>query len=71
MNDATEILDHVIEERRREFFLEAHRFWDHRRMLIPFDPPVGDPYPKGGFYGDTRCFPLPDLERDNNPNIGS
>lgn len=71
VNDATEILDHVIEERRREFFLEAHRFWDHRRMLIPFDPPVGDPYPKGGFYGDTRCFPLPDLERDNNPNIGS
>ncbi len=71
VNDATEILDHVIEERRREFFLEAHRFWDHRRMLIPFDPVVGTPYPKGGFYGDTRCFPLPDLERDNNPNIGS
>lgn len=71
VNDATEILDHVIEERRRELFLEGHRFWDHRRMEIAFDPPVGTPYPKGGFYGDTRCFPLPDLERDNNPNIGS
>lgn len=71
VNDDTEILDHVIEERRREFFLEGHRFWDFRRFDLPFDPPVGTVYPKGGFYGDTRCFPLPDLERDNNPNIGA
>lgn len=71
VNDDQEILDQVIEERRRELFLEGHRFWDFRRFNLPFDPPVGTPYPKGGTYGDTRCFPLPDLERDNNPNIGS
>ena len=23
----------------------------------------------GGTYGDQRCFPLPDIERNNNPNI--
>ncbi|MHB1168733.1 MAG: RagB/SusD family nutrient uptake outer membrane protein [Longimicrobiales bacterium] len=70
--DPDEILNHVIEERARELFLEGHRFWDIRRFELPFDPPPGTPYPVlGGLYGDMRCFPLPNLERDNNPNIGS
>jgi hypothetical protein len=48
------------------------RFGDARvnRLELPFDPPAGSPYWQGGTYGTTRCLPLPDLERDNNPNIG-
>lgn len=71
-SDPAEILDHVIEERARELFLEGQRFSDIRRLEVAFDPAVGIPYPVlGGEYGDMRCFPLPNLERDNNPNIGS
>jgi hypothetical protein len=70
--DPAAIRAHVIEERARELFLEGQRLWDIRRFDLPFNPPVGAPYPVlGGSYGTTRCFPLPDLERDNNPNIGS
>lgn len=69
--DPAEIRSHLIDERARELFLEGQRFWDIRRFELPFDPPAGTPYPVlGGVYGDMRCFPLPDLERDNNPNIG-
>lgn len=67
--DPQEIHDHVIQERARELFLEGQRFWDMRRFEIPYDPPAGEPYPKGGFFGDMRCFPLPNAERYNNPNI--
>jgi len=39
-----------------------------RRMLGK--PAKTTPFPlKGGTYGDTRCLPLPDVERFNNPNI--
>jgi hypothetical protein len=66
--DPAAIQAQVIEERRREFFLESQRFFDVARLNVPFDPPVGTPYVKGGLYGDMRCFLLPDVERDNNPN---
>ena len=66
-----EIRAHLIEERRNELFLEGHRQYDFLRFNLPFDPPPGAPFPiKGGFYGDARCLPLPDVERVNNPNIG-
>jgi len=60
----------VIEERRREFFLEGHRMGDLRRLNLPFLPAPGAPYGAGGTYGNQTCFPLPDIERINNPNIG-
>jgi hypothetical protein len=60
----------LIEERRRELFLEGHRLGDIRRYNLPLDPAPGSPYVNGGTYGDQRCFPLPDVERINNPNIG-
>ena len=68
---ATQITDHImLEERRRELFLESHHLYDMRRFDLPFLPPAGTPYPdKGGFYGTATCFPLPDVERDNNPNL--
>jgi starch-binding outer membrane protein, SusD/RagB family len=68
---AAQVRAQIIEERRRELFLEGHRLGDMRRFQIPPNPAAGTPYsPGGGTYGDQQCFPLPDVERINNPNIG-
>ena len=67
---AAQVLAQIIEERRREFFLEGHRLGDIRRFNLPLNPAVGTAYVQGGgTYGDQRCFALPDVERLNNPNI--
>jgi starch-binding outer membrane protein, SusD/RagB family len=68
--DEAAIQAQIIEERRREFFLEGHRLGDMRRYNLPFFPATGTAYNKGGAYGDARCFPLPMVERLSNPNIG-
>ncbi len=70
-SNAAEIQRQVIEERRRELFLEGHRFYDIARLDLPLVPAPGTPYRNGGVYGNTRCLPLPAIERLNNPNIGS
>jgi len=68
--DAASIQTLVIDERRRALFMEGFRNYDLQRFNLPFNPAVGTPYPfKGGSYGNTRCLPLPDVERFNNPNI--
>ena len=64
-----EVMAQVIEERRRELFLEGHRLGDIRRYELPLVPAPGSTYINGGSYGDQRCFPLPDVERIHNPNI--
>ena len=65
-----QVLDQIIEERRRELFLEGHRLGDIRKYNLALRPAPGTPYTiGGGTYGDQRCFPLPDIERNNNPNI--
>jgi hypothetical protein len=70
--DAASVQAFLITERAKELFLEGHHFWDINRFNLPLDPPAGSPYPiKGGTYADLRCLPLPDIERLNNPNIGS
>ncbi len=67
---AAQVLAQIIEERRREFFLEGHRLGDIRRFNLTLTPAVGAVYVQGGgTYGDQRCFPLPAVERNNNPNI--
>ncbi len=63
--DPVEIAAQVREERRRELFLEGQRLNDLIRFNLPFDTGVN---PKGVTYGDTKCLPLPDAERLNNPN---
>jgi hypothetical protein len=85
VNDTAEVLSHVIDERRRELYLESHHYFDKRRFHalaaargvppaqlspnLPYTPPMGAQFVHGGFYGDQRCLPLPDVERLNNPNI--
>ena len=67
--NADTVLMQVREERRRELFLESHRLGDMRRLNLPLIPAAGTTYPRGGIYGDQRCFPLPGVEANNNPNI--
>jgi hypothetical protein len=64
-----EIQQQVIVERSRELFLEGHHLNDLRRFDLPLLPSPGADYRQGGSYGSVRCFPLPDVERDNNANI--
>lgn len=66
---STDVRTQIIEERRREFFLEGHRLGDMRRYGIAFTPAAGTAYQYGGVYGTQTCFPLPDVERINNPTI--
>lgn len=69
---AEEVLDHIIQERSRELFLEGHHLGDVNRYQIPLTPAPGAPFKDGGGeYQAQTCFPLPDTERDNNPNINS
>ncbi len=63
------VVDQIIEQRRREFFLEGHRLGDIRRLGLTPSPAPGSPYVSGGAYDAQSCFPLPDVERINNPSI--
>lgn len=68
--DAAAVRAQLVEERRRELFLEGHRLFDTIRYNVPLNPAPGAPYPNGGgTYGSNKCLPLPDIERLNNPNI--
>lgn len=69
----------LVDARQTQLFLEGTRLYDIQRFmkvdpsLVPLDPPSGTNYPKGGKYGDLggkMCMPLPDIEKQNNPNIG-
>jgi hypothetical protein len=68
-----EVMSQIIEERGRELFLEGQRLGDVIRYGLPLFPPPGSPFPVGGtatgVYGTQVCFPLPAVERLNNPNI--
>jgi hypothetical protein len=67
---AAQVKSQLVEERRREFFLEGHRLYDFRRFSLPLNPAAGAAYTVGGgVYSDAVCFPLPTVERNNNPNI--
>ena len=67
---AAQVLTQLVEERRRELFLEGHRLGDLRRYKLPLLPAAGTAYTlAGGVYDAQSCFPLPDVERINNPNI--
>jgi hypothetical protein len=66
---AQQIKDQIVEERRREFFLEGRRLGDLRRYGGFEQWTWGkNPY-VGNEYGRTQCFPLPDSEVTGNPNV--
>lgn len=66
-----EIRNKVIDERRRSLFLEGGlRLYDLRRYKdrygLDFFPTTN---PQGAPMGSATCFPLPDVERNNNPDL--
>jgi hypothetical protein len=68
-SNAAEIMNQIIYERRAELFLESQRFGDIRRYNVPLVPVPGTAYPNGGDWQDARCFPIPGIETDANPNV--
>ena len=58
----------LIEERRRNLFLEGQRLGDVQRFDIALKPAPGATFVFGDTYGTTTCLPLPDAERQANPN---
>lgn len=64
--DSQEILLKLFDERARTLFLEGKRMGDLRRYL---DASGIDLFPTGPGFGDQTCFPLPDAERETNPDI--
>lgn len=77
-SDPIEIRNKVIDERRRSLFLQGQRMGDLRRYSRTFENlPVSGRFPDGtafdidppSQYEDGVCFPLPDAERDTNPDI--
>ncbi len=64
-------LAELVDQRRRELFLESHHLGDVIRLNIAIQPAAGTAYHFGGNYGTQLCFPLPSSERLNNPLIGS
>ena len=67
--DKATVVAEIVEQRRRELFLEGHRLGDLRRLGLTPVPAPGAPYVNGGTYDAQSCFPLPDVERINNPSI--
>ena len=65
-----QIVAQIVEERRRELFLEGHRLGDFHHFGLPILPAANTNYLTSGTYGTQACFPLPDVERINNPSIG-
>ncbi|MEP6507280.1 MAG: RagB/SusD family nutrient uptake outer membrane protein, partial [Gemmatimonadales bacterium] len=61
----------LIDQRRRELFLESQHLGDVIRYGIALAPAAGTSYHFGGLYATQICFPLPAAERLNNPLIGN
>jgi starch-binding outer membrane protein, SusD/RagB family len=69
-NDPAAITSQLMYERKVELFLESHSLGDLRQYNLPLTPVPGAVFKDGsGTYASQRCFPLPDVERLNNPNI--
>ena len=48
-----------------------HRLGDIHHFGLTIQPAAGAAYPASGVYGTQSCFPLPDVERINNPTIAA
>ena len=67
-SNAAEIRAELINQRRRELFLEGQHLGDLIRYNITPQPAAGTAYHGSGVYGNQLCLPLPDAEKNNNPN---
>ncbi len=71
--DAASVLTELMEQRGREFYLEAKRMGDFRRnpAAVLNVPQPGTEYFREGFapIGNQTCWPLPLAETDNNRNF--
>jgi len=65
--DLQELMDQIIDDRRREFFLEGRHHGDMIRYGIPFQS--GTHPLLGIVYGDHECFDIPIAEINSNPNV--
>ncbi len=70
---AANFLTNLIDQRRRDFYLDGHRMGDLRRYLRLYNL---DFYPKGAYlgsatttYGDVMCWPINTAEITNNPLV--
>ena len=75
-SDSNEILAQVLEERRRELWMQGTKLGDMLRVLERADLPMIDGLDfdsglnqRGQAYGSGTCYPLPLAEKDNNPNF--
>ncbi|MEP7382160.1 MAG: hypothetical protein ABI910_10770 [Gemmatimonadota bacterium] len=71
--DPASVLKELYLQRSFEFYLEGRRLADFRRSPASVSgiTAAGDPYFKPGYAntGTQTCYPLPRVERDNNPNM--
>jgi len=67
--DSATASDSLFDQRRRELFLEGQHLFDLVRFGKTPAPAAGTPYAGGGVYGSQLCLPLPDVEKQNNPNF--
>lgn len=71
--DAASVKTELFNQRAMEFYLEGKRVADFRRSptSVVSITPAGQPYFKPGYgnVGTQTCYPIPRVERDNNPNM--
>ena len=68
--DQTPLRAALIDQRRRELYLEGQHLGDIIRFDVTLTPAAGTRFPVGGgVYGSQKCLALPDVERQNNPAL--
>jgi hypothetical protein len=69
--NTTQILAELMDQRARDFWLEAKHLGDWMRNpeATPYVSPAGAPHYKVGAFGNATCLPVPDAERNANPNF--
>lgn len=72
-SDAASVKTELFNQRALDFYLEGKRVADLRRAptSVTSITPAGQPYFKPGYgnVGTATCYPIPRVERDNNPNM--
>jgi hypothetical protein len=72
--DAPGALTDLLDQKSRDFYLEGKHLgdWVRNPTAAPYVIPAGTAYydvVAGGTVGTAQCFPIPAVERENNPNF--